>query len=81
MNTRLKKIARDAGYAAPELAGRMQTFALLLLLDVVRELRDLHMTQGINNQNHPAAYHDGIDACIETIGELYGDDDESEPTN
>lgn len=71
MNKRLHDLAIKAGYVAPELAGRLNTFATLLLNDCINELATLHFSQAINNQNHPAAWHDGVDACIASLKEAY----------
>lgn len=73
MNNRLHNLALKSGYAAPELAGRLNTFAEMLLDNMIKELATLHCTQAINNQNHPAAWHDGVDACIEALREAYED--------
>ena len=34
---------------------------------IERDVAGLHMAQSVNNQNHPIAWHDGIDAALEVI--------------
>lgn len=36
---------------------------------LMREVESLHMAQATNNQNHPSAWHDGVDAAIEAMRE------------
>lgn len=36
---------------------------------LARDVADLHMAQSINNQNHPSAWNDGVDAALEVIRE------------
>jgi hypothetical protein len=32
-----------------------------------QDVAGLHMAQSINHQNHPSAWHDGVDAALEVI--------------
>jgi hypothetical protein len=34
---------------------------------LLREVTHLHMAQATNNQNHPNAWHDGVDAALEAM--------------
>ena len=34
---------------------------------LIREVAALHMAQSVNNQNHPRAWHDGVDAALDAI--------------
>lgn len=34
---------------------------------IERDVAGLHMAQSVNNQNHPSAWHDGIDAALDVI--------------
>ena len=34
---------------------------------LARDVAGLHMAQSVNNQNHPSAWHDGVDAALEVI--------------
>ena len=31
------------------------------------DVAELHMAQSFNNQNHPSAWHDGVDAALAVI--------------
>lgn len=48
MNERIKQLALEAGYAAPELAGRMQKFADLLVADVVKVILEQRNPSTLN---------------------------------
>ena len=34
---------------------------------LAREVAGLHMAQSVNNQNHPSAWHDAVDAALAVI--------------
>jgi len=60
MNERIKELMLEAGYAAPELAGRANTFAEL----IVRECADL-----VNSIDHSSQYFPHVaDAIKEHFG-------------
>lgn len=48
MNERIRQLAIEAGYAAPELAGRMQKFADLLVADVVKVILEQRNPSTLN---------------------------------
>lgn len=65
MNERLKQLMLEAGYAAPEIAGRAQTLAHLLIKDFVKIAKD------------PAWYNDDwrdpIHYVCKTVEEKYNE--------
>lgn len=60
MNDRLKELMLEAGYAAPEIAGRANKFAELLLRNLAEELLDVAKRskdvnpEWANGMNHAA---------------------------
>ena len=50
---------RRRGYAAAAVAAERKRLE--------RDVASLHMSQSINNQNYPSAWHDGVDAALEVI--------------
>jgi hypothetical protein len=72
MNERLKELMLEAGYAAPELAGRGQKLAELIVRECISTLKQMHLHQSLNNQNYPSAWHDAVDQSIDNIKEYFG---------
>jgi hypothetical protein len=69
MNERLKQLMQEAGYAAPELAGRAQKLAELLIKECASVVENLpEGYQDYRNQIEDAFRRD----CISTMKEHYG---------
>ena len=64
MNERIKQLALEAGYAAPELAGRMQKFADLLIADVVKVIEE--------QRNPPTLNYKPTETIADAIKYRYG---------
>jgi hypothetical protein len=69
------KSEHEALYTADQLLAHREEYAAARVAQavaqererVIREVADLHMTQSVNNQNHPSAWHDGVDAALAAI--------------
>jgi hypothetical protein len=69
MNERLKQLMQEAGYAAPELAGRAQKLAELLIKECASVVENLpEGYQDYRNQIEDAFRRD----CISTMKEHFG---------
>ena len=53
MNERLRELMLEAGYAAPELAGRAQVFAELIVRECAKFLEENSGYDAANNAWHP----------------------------
>ena len=70
MNERIKQLMTEAGYAAPELAGRAQVLAELIIQEFIRQNR----SYAVNSSNRD--FYDGwnmaIIHCNESAKEYFG---------
>jgi hypothetical protein len=72
MNKRIEKLMMEAGYAAPELAGRAKVFADLLVKDMCDIMMDANVNRCVST-----TYDQGIAECtrleiIKSMSDAYG---------
>jgi hypothetical protein len=70
MNDRLKELMLEAGYAAPELAGRAKILSDLILKECIMICK-YHKTQSTMDQKY-LAQNEVIDRINENIEEYFG---------
>lgn len=62
------KCMKAAAQSVEPVALKERIAELEATIRIVRsDIATLHMAQGVNNQNHPAAWHDAIDAALEAF--------------
>ena len=79
MNDRLKELMLEAGYAAPEIAGRANKLAELIVRECmaqIKEVKELSLPYNANReQSYEFGYDDGMTVAIRTIEEHFGVDE------
>jgi len=72
MNKRIEKLMLEAGFAAPELAGRANRLAELLIKDVCKIVKGQNLVAGPNGyQDWENGYNAAVKSAVEQIKRQY----------
>lgn len=69
MNERLKELMLEAGYAAPELAGRANKLAELIVREAVAQCQQ-HFVGAVGT--HAGAHNSAVKKCVDSIQKHFG---------
>ncbi len=78
MNQHIRELMVEAGYAAPELAGRAQVLAHLVVSRCVDKIQEMHGWHTLNNQEYPDLWHEGVASAACFIEDHFGESHENE---
>lgn len=73
MNQRLKALMTEAGFVAPELAGRAQKLVGLILQDITTELESIQVGD-YSHDDYDKGYDSALMAVTEILNELYNNE-------